>query len=148
MAGIRGKNTKPELQVRKMLHTSGLRYRLHDPNLPGRPDLVMKKYRVAVLVQGCFWHGHNDCPLFRLPKSRTEFWTKKIARNVDRDQENLSALEKLDWRVLNVWECALKGSNRMESNILRDQMIKFITASEVSFLDIRGTAKVVEHQTI
>ncbi|MCW3846437.1 very short patch repair endonuclease [Sphingomonas sp. LB-2] len=111
MAGIRGKNTKPELVIRKGLHLQGFRYRLHRRNLPGRPDLVFQKHRAVIFVNGCFWHGH-DCPLFKWPTSRPDFWREKIGQNKVRDARNHGKLSELGWRQLTVWECALKGRNR------------------------------------
>jgi DNA mismatch endonuclease, patch repair protein len=107
MAGIRSKDTKPELIIRKGLHRMGLRYRLHDKKLPGRPDLVFPKYRAVIFVNGCFWHGH-DCPDFRLPKTRTEFWSEKIAATKLRDLRARSALDRLGWHHETVWECAVR----------------------------------------
>ncbi|MBT3791200.1 MAG: DNA mismatch endonuclease Vsr [Alphaproteobacteria bacterium] len=112
MAGIRGKDTKPELVIRKGLHGRGFRYRLHDKRLPGKPDLVLPKYRAVIQVQGCFWHGH-DCALFKWPSTRQDFWRQKITGNQARDQRNLAALEKLGWRSLTIWECSLKGPGRL-----------------------------------
>lgn len=112
MAGIRGKNTKPELVIRRGLHALGFRYRLHDSRLPGRPDLVLPRWRAVIQIHGCFWHGH-DCALFRWPQTRQEFWHAKIARNVERDREVYVALDRADWRVLTIWECALKGPSRI-----------------------------------
>lgn len=111
MSGIRSKNTRPELMVRKALHSLGFRYRLHDSRLPGKPDLTFPKYQAVILVHGCFWHGHG-CPLFKWPSSRKEFWRKKITRNQEKDSETLTALRKGGWRVLTLWECALKGRTR------------------------------------
>lgn len=108
MAGIRGKDTKPELIIRKALHSRGFRYRLHDKKLPGKPDMSFPRYRAVIFVNGCFWHGH-DCHLFKWPSTRKDFWKKKITRNRQKDLENMEALEKLGWRVLTIWECALKG---------------------------------------
>jgi DNA mismatch endonuclease, patch repair protein len=112
MAGIRSRDTKPELMLRRGLHSKGFRYRLHVKDLPGRPDMVFPKYRAVIFSHGCFWHGH-DCPLFRWPSTRQEFWKTKITGNMARDarvQENLLAA---GWRVLMVWECALKGPGRV-----------------------------------
>lgn len=111
MSRVRGRNTKPEMIVRRGLHARGLRFRLHDKNLPGRPDLVFPKYRAVVFVHGCFWHGH-DCPMFRWPQTRKEFWNGKISRTMERDGIALLRLRGQGWRVLTVWECALRGPRR------------------------------------
>lgn len=111
MAGIGGKNTKPELLIRKALHARGLRFRLHRKDLPGKPDLVFSKYRAVLFVNGCFWHGH-DCHLFKWPSTRPEFWKQKIASNQARDKRNLDKLRKEDWRIGVIWECAVKGRKR------------------------------------
>lgn len=112
MAGIKGKNTKPELLVRSYLHCRGLRYRLHASNLPGKPDLVFPKYRTVVFVHGCFWHQHAGCNYATMPSSRTDFWKRKLSENVARDQCQVIALERSGWRVFVIWECELKGSHR------------------------------------
>ena len=108
MAGIRGKDTKPELVIRRGLHRLGFRFRLHDRRLPGKPDRVFPKHNAVIFVHGCFWHGH-DCHLFRWPATRREFWRQKISRNREVDARNRRALLETGWRVLEVWECALKG---------------------------------------
>lgn len=108
MAGIRGKNTKPELLLRKALHSDGFRFRLHDKSLPGRPDLVFPRYKAAVLVHGCFWHGHEGCKYFKVPSTRREFWLTKIEGNRDRDERSRAALEAAGWRTAVVWECATR----------------------------------------
>ena len=108
MSRIRGRDTKPELLLRKGLHAAGFRYRLHAPELPGRPDMVFPRFRAAIFVHGCFWHGH-DCPMFKLPGTRQEFWSAKIAGNRQRDQRKSAELEAAGWRVLTVWECSVKG---------------------------------------
>lgn len=112
MAGIRGKHTKPELAIRSALHRRGFRFRLHCRELPGKPDLVFPKYQAVILVHGCFWHGH-ECHLFKWPKTREDFWRRKIASNVERDRKQLSALNDAGWRVATIWECALKGRYRL-----------------------------------
>lgn len=109
MSGIKGKNTKPEIIFRKILHSRGFRFRLHNKDLPGKPDLVLPKYKAVIFIHGCFWHGHEDCKLFRLPKSRIDFWQQKITGNMERDKRRLPVLEEAGWRILIVWECALKG---------------------------------------
>lgn len=114
MSGIRGKNTKPELVVRRYLHASGLRFRLHKRGLPGRPDLVLARWNVVVFVHGCFWHGHDGCRYFRVPGTRTDFWVKKIGGNAERDVRTERQLRELGWRVIVIWECAIRN-NREEA---------------------------------
>ena len=108
MQAIKCKNTSPELAVRKALHAMGFRFRLHRKSLPGRPDVVLIRERVAIYVHGCFWHQHSGCPKARLPKTNGEYWGKKLAGNALRDQRNLSDLQGLGWRSLVVWECQTK----------------------------------------
>jgi DNA mismatch endonuclease, patch repair protein len=112
MSGIRSKNTDPELQIRKALHAEGLRFRLHSREVPGKPDMAFPKYRAAVFVHGCFWHGH-DCPLFKMPGTRQEFWSAKIERNRARDRVVQQQLEDAGWRSMTVWECAIRGPGRL-----------------------------------
>lgn len=113
MAGIRGKNTKPEIILRRGLHRLGFRFRIHQTDLPGKPDLVFSKHRAVLFAQGCFWHGH-ECHLFKWPKSREEFWRTKIQQNQKRDKDALENLQAQGWRVGEVWECALKGPGRLD----------------------------------
>lgn len=129
MAGIRGKNTQPELLVRRGLHRLGFRYRLHDKRLPGKPDLVFPKYRAVIFVHGCFWHGH-DCHLFKWPTSREEFWHQKINRNRDLDKVHIEQLHTQGWRVLLVWECALKGKARLGLDDVLDRATAWIRSTE------------------
>lgn len=114
MALVGSKDTKPELLIRKGLHALGFRYRLHVKDLPGKPDLVFPQFKAVIFVNGCYWHGH-DCGLYRFPKSNTVYWTKKIGDNVERDREHIAQLLELGWRVLNIWECALKGKARLQT---------------------------------
>jgi len=116
MSGIRARNTRPEMQVRQVLHRMGFRFRLHVRKLPGTPDIVLPRWRAVVFVHGCFWHGH-DCPYFRLPKTRTDFWREKITRNRHNDHNARQALRLAGWRVGIVWECALRGANRNIENV-------------------------------
>lgn len=114
MASIRGKNTKPEVIVRRFLHRLGFRFRLHRRDLPGRPDIVLPKYRTVVEVRGCFWHRHEGCPFAYMPKSNREFWEAKLNGNRERDQRNLRELAKLGWRAIEVWECELGDDGILE----------------------------------
>jgi DNA mismatch endonuclease, patch repair protein len=108
MSRIASKNTKPELLVRSFLHRNGFRFRLHNNKLPGRPDIVLPRYRSAIFVNGCFWHGHVNCKYFKLPKTRTRWWADKIATNKANDAKAVKALKKDGWWVLVIWECKLK----------------------------------------
>lgn len=108
MAGIRSKNTKPELLLRRALHARGLRYRLHGAKLPGKPDLVFAKHQAVVFVHGCFWHRHSNCRFATTPATRPEFWTAKFSANIERDERNVAVLLENGWRIATVWECALK----------------------------------------
>jgi DNA mismatch endonuclease (patch repair protein) len=136
MAGIRGANTKPELAIRRGLHRLGFRYRLHDPRLPGKPDLVLPRHKAVVLVHGCFWHGH-DCHLFKWPKSRDAFWREKIDGNKVRDAKCERALRCDGWRVLRVWECALKGREKLGTEKVATMAADWLR-SDLPFGDIRG----------
>lgn len=115
MAAIKGKDTKPEILVRKFLFSKGLRYRLNNRKLPGSPDIVLKKYKTVIFVDGCFWHGHEGCKYFRLPKSNTPFWEAKITRNIERDKETTQALTALGWKVISIWECELRNKSNREA---------------------------------
>ena len=117
MSAIRGKNTKPELLVRKFLFSRGFRYRLNHPRLPGHPDLVLRKYRTVIFVNGCFWHGHDGCKYFVLPKTNSEFWKNKIQKNKERDIKEQKELASMGWHCITVWECQLKPA-------LREQTLK------------------------
>lgn len=112
MSGIRGKDTKPEILLRKGLFAKGFRFRLHDRRLPGKPDIVFPRYKAVILAHGCFWHGHN-CPLFKWPSSNVKFWKTKIERNREVDRTAREALVALGWRILTVWECTLKGPGKL-----------------------------------
>lgn len=115
MSQIRSTNSKPEVTVRKYLFSKGLRYRKNVKDLPGKPDLVFPKYKTVVFVNGCFWHAHQGCSRFVMPKSNTEYWSTKIARNAERDAENYAKLKDLGWNILVVWECELKKKVRSET---------------------------------
>ncbi len=136
MSGIRGKDTKPELLIRKGLHARGFRYRLHEARLAGKPDVVLSRYRAVVLIHGCFWHRHG-CSMFRWPASNGKFWRKKLNRNAVTDQKNVDALLTDNWRVQIVWECALRGNNRLPANSVIDQVSRWIK-SKKQFSEISG----------
>jgi DNA mismatch endonuclease (patch repair protein) len=135
MSRIRGKDTKPEMLMRRGLHGRGLRYRLHGKGMPGKPDMVFPKYRTVVLVHGCFWHGHG-CSLFKWPKTRAAFWKGKIDGNMERDCQALAALNADGWRALVVWECALKGKQKRNLPDVLDRADAFIRNSEKTFAEI------------
>lgn len=109
MSRIKGKDTKPEMMVRRFLFAHGFRYRLHDKKLPGKPDIVLKKYNTVIFVNGCFWHGHEGCPYFKVPATKEEWWKKKISDTKQRDQKHHQNLIKDGWNVIVVWECELKN---------------------------------------
>lgn len=111
MSRIKGKNTLPEMMVRKFLFSNGFRYKLHDKKLPGKPDIVLPKYKTVIFVHGCFWHGHEDCPYFVIPKTRTEWWLDKINRTKQRESENFLQLSESGWKIVTIFECELKGEN-------------------------------------
>lgn len=120
MSRIKGKNTKPEMLVRKFLHARGFRYKLHDKNLPGKPDLVLPKYKTVIFIHGCYWHKHEGCKYFVVPKTRTEWWLNKINGNVANDRKALADLKNNNWKIITIWECELKTgkAERSLSNLL------------------------------
>lgn len=129
MAAIKGKDTKQEVMVRKFLFSKGLRYRLNSRKLPGSPDIVLKKYKTVIFVDGCFWHGHEGCKYFRLPKSNTLFWKAKITRNIERDMETTQALKDFGWKVIRIWECELRNKSSREAAL--NKLFNDITCSVV-----------------
>jgi DNA mismatch endonuclease (patch repair protein) len=116
MSRIKGQNTKPEILVRKFLFSHGFRYKLHDKTLPGKPDIVLPKYRTAIFVHGCFWHGHEGCRYYVVPKSRTEWWLEKINKNISNDVKNKQTLTALQWNIIEIWECDLK-KNKVDATL-------------------------------
>lgn len=136
MAGIRGKDTKPELLIRSALHRAGFRFRLHLTSLPGKPDLVLPRYRAAIFVHGCFWHGHG-CHLFRWPATREAFWREKIGRNIARDRQQVTELAGAGWRVAVVRECALKGRTRLPFSDIVEALDLWLKSDE-KVLEIQG----------
>lgn len=137
MSGIRGKNTKPEIIVRSLLHRLGYRFRLHRKDLPGRPDIVLPKWRTVIFVNGCYWHGHDDCHLFRPPKTRTEFWTNKIEGNQARDRRNYASLEEAGWTVLVIWECAVSKKLSLTDEQLEIAIASALVSSQ-PLIELRG----------
>lgn len=124
MSKIKGKDTKPELLVRKFLHKNGFRYRLHVKDLPGKPDIVLPKYKTVIFVHGCFWHGHENCKYYVVPKTRTEWWLNKINRNIFSDVKNKKLLVAQGWKVIEVWQCQLKGQTVNDSLVHVSGLIK------------------------
>jgi DNA mismatch endonuclease, patch repair protein len=123
MSRIRSKDTKPELLVRKFLHKKGYRYKLHDKTLPGKPDIVLPKYKTVIQVHGCFWHGHDGCRYYVIPKTRTEWWQQKIHRNKELDDQNFQKLTQEGWKVLTIFECELKARSR---DLTYERILTFI----------------------
>jgi DNA mismatch endonuclease (patch repair protein) len=125
MSKIRGKETKPEIIVRKFLFSKGFRYRINDARYPGKPDIVLPKYHTVIFVNGCFWHGHESCKSSKLPQANFDFWKNKIDKNVERDCNNIELLKKMGWKVIVVWECEIKSKKNREErlNYLVDEII-------------------------
>ena len=136
MQQIRSSNTKPEVALRKALHARGLRFRLHDRKLPRRPDIVLPKYRLVIFVHGCFWHCH-DCNLFKWPKTREKFWREKIESNFERDRRTEAELKETGWRSLNIWECAMRGPSRLESQEVIERAAVWLRSNQPGG-EIRG----------
>jgi DNA mismatch endonuclease (patch repair protein) len=124
MSMIRSKDTRPEIIVRKFLHANGFRFRLHDKRLSGKPDIVLPKYKAVIFVHGCFWHGHDDCKYFVVPKTRTVWWLNKINKTKERDLNKIDELKDLDWNIFIVWECELKLNPERRLNILVEALRK------------------------
>lgn len=126
MSKIKGKDTKPEILVRKFLYSKGFRYRLHPINLPGKPDIVLKKYKSVIFINGCFWHGHENCKYFKLPETRKEWWKNKIYTTRKRDEEKYNELVINNWNVIIIWECELKPLQRQQTlnNLLLNLLSK------------------------
>ena len=136
MSGIRSKNTRQEVKIRKALHAAGFRYRLHRKDVPGSPDIVLPRHSAAIFVHGCFWHGHG-CHLFKWPSTRPEFWAKKIGGNKTRDLVLRNELKETDWRYLIIWECAIKGKYKVDFDDLINRVSGWVTSSSQE-LEISG----------
>lgn len=137
MSGIRGTNTKPEILIRSLLHRAGFRFRLHAKDLKGKPDIVLPRYHAVIFVHGCFWHGHN-CALFKWPNTRSRFWHEKIERNRLNDEQARDALFGSGWRIAVVWECALKGTGKIDEMYLVHTLSTWLRNTQSPFLEIRG----------
>ena len=118
MSAIKSKNTKPEIKVRKVLHSMGYRFRLHSKDLPGSPDIVLPKYKTVIFVHGCFWHRHENCKYASIPKTRQEFWNKKFEENIKRDSEIQDKIKNLNWRSVVIWECETKNIENLRDKII------------------------------
>lgn len=140
MSGIRGRDTKPERLIRSGLHRLGFRFRLQSSKVPGRPDLILPKYKAAIFVHGCFWHGH-DCPLYRLPKTRRAFWRAKISRNRARDREVRRAVLAAGWRHLTVWECAFRGGGEAAVSRTTGQIASWLRRGARASSEISGVGR-------
>jgi len=117
MSRVSGKNTKPELVVRSLLHNMGYRFRLHRNDLPGKPDITLPKHKKIIFVHGCFWHGHKDCSRAKRPTTNIEFWNEKLDKNIERDKANISMLRQLDWNVLTVWTCEVNETEKLRNKL-------------------------------
>lgn len=117
MSKISGKETKPEILVRKFLFAQGFRYRKNDKKLPGKPDIVLPKYKTVIFVHGCFWHIHKNCPKSKLPTSNQEFWENKIQKNIERDKKNLKTLKNENWKIIIIWQCQIKNRELFETKM-------------------------------
>ncbi len=141
MSAIKGKDTKPEMIVRKYLFSRGLRYRVNDKKLPGSPDIVLKKYGVVIFIDGCFWHGHKGCKYYHLPSTNVDFWKAKISRNIARDYVNNVDLELAGWRVIRIWECDIK------TKVKREETLQRLYSQITSVEHITKPKKIKQHKT-
>lgn len=136
MSRVKGKNTKPELYVRSLLHRAGFRFRLSSKNVPGKPDIILPKYKAVISVHGCFWHGH-DCYRFSWPKTRKAFWRRKIEGNRERDTRYLQELNEAGWRVCVVWECSLRGRAKISNKLLKYRLVDWLASGRMTSI-IKG----------
>lgn len=140
MSRIKGKDTRPEMIVRQFLFANGFRYRLHDKKLPGKPDIVFPKYKTVIFIQGCFWHGHEGCKYYSVPQTRTEWWRKKIDKNIANDRKVVKALEDMGWKVIEIWSCELKSKQR-------DSILYSLTTNIITTYN-EGRAKLMDEGRI
>lgn len=140
MSGIKAKNTRPEMLVRRLLHSEGYRFRLHRKDLPGTPDIVLSKFKIAIFVHGCFWHSHHGCNFAKVPVTRSEFWAKKLSANAARDKATVEKLNAIGWRVLCIWECATRGSGSIDDLMsdISSWMLGKERSGEISGINVRS----------
>lgn len=139
MSGISSKNTKAEVEIRKKLFSLGYRYRIHDSKLPGKPDIIMARFKAVIFIHGCFWHAHN-CVLFKLPSTRRAFWKNKLKRNSQKDTENNKELKKMGWRIMTVWECSFRGAGKKREeqiDIIANKIVNWVHSSKRQ-IEIKG----------
>ncbi len=139
MAAIKAASTSLEIYIRKIIFSEGLRYRINQKNLPGKPDIVLARHKTVIFVHGCFWHRHQ-CRLGVTPKSNSDYWIKKFNSNVARDQKNIQSLLDLKWKVVIVWECAVRGKFRLPENVLRSRLLSSIKDSPIKLIEIVGSS--------
>ena len=130
MSGIKAKDSQPEMLVRRLLFSAGYRFRLHRRDLPGTPDIVLSRRKIAIFVNGCFWHMHAKCKFAKLPSTHAEFWQTKLARNVERDQKAIDALMSSGWRILTVWECATRNVTTV--GVLQEALVRWIESGDIA----------------
>lgn len=140
MSAIKGKDTKPEVWLRKELFKRGFRYRLHRKDLPGKPDIALPRFKAVIFVNGCFWHCHEGCHYFKIPKSNSRFWIQKLEANKERDEKNVNALKQQGWRVLVVWECAIKGTMKIPPDTLINQVCSWLRHADDPMIEIEGSS--------
>lgn len=145
MARIKSKNTKPELLIRSLLHKKGFRFRLHDKKLAGKPDIVLPKYNAIIFVNGCFWHGHENCTFFRIPGTRENFWKEKIYKNQNNDNKNIKILLKENWRIAIVWECSIRNKKNNYIHVI-NLLAEWLINSE-HFLEISANTIKIIHDS-
>ncbi|MBQ5382891.1 MAG: DNA mismatch endonuclease Vsr [Treponema sp.] len=139
MSHIKARDTKPEKEIRSALFKAGFRYRICDKRYPGKPDLIFPRFFAVVFINGCFWHAHENCRYFSMPKTNLRFWKKKFRRNKERDAENLKYYQDKCWRVCFVWECAIRGKKtRQKIERVKDEIIRWLEEPDEAFLEIRG----------
>lgn len=146
MSRIRGKNTKPEILIRSLLHGGGFRFRIHRKDLPGKPDIVLQKHHTIIFVHGCFWHGHK-CPLSKIPETRQDFWLTKISSTNERDSRAVEKLIESGWKVIIIWECSLRGIGKLPLQEIFNKVFRFIYKTKKTKMEIRSNQKIESNST-